>query len=93
MRKPAHFKFRLYVAGEAPNSMLAITNLCAVCREYLPGRHEIEIVDVLREPKRALTEGVLLTPMLVRISPDPVSRIVGNLSQSMPLRQMLELPP
>ncbi len=90
MKKNPFFNFRLYIAGDAPNSMLAVTNLYAVCREYLPGRHEIEIVDVLREPQRALKEGVLLTPMLVRVSPDPTRKIVGNLSQSTPLMQMLE---
>jgi circadian clock protein KaiB len=90
MSKLAHFKFRLYVAGDAANSMQAVSNLKALCREHLPERHEIEVVDVLREPNRALAEGVLLTPMLVRVSPDPIRQIVGNLSQSKPLMQMLE---
>jgi circadian clock protein KaiB len=93
MSRPAHFKFRLYVAGDAANSMQAVSNLHALCREHLPERHEIEVIDVLREPKRALDEGVLLTPMLVRVSPDPIRRIVGNLSLPQPLLQMLELPP
>jgi len=93
MKKPALFKFRLYVAGDASNSTQAIANLKALCSEHLPQRYEIEIVDVFREPKRAMAEGVLLTPMLVRVSPDPVRKIVGNLSQSQPLMQMLELPP
>ena len=93
MKKRAFFNLRLYVAGDAPNSMQAVANLHALCREHLPGRHEIEIVDVLREPNRALDEGILLTPLLVRLSPDPIRKIVGNLSQSGPLMQMLELPP
>jgi circadian clock protein KaiB len=92
MKKHPFFNFRLYVAGEAANSMLAVANLHALCREHLPERHEIEIVDVLREPKRALAEGVLLTPMLVRVSPDPIRKLIGNLSDSKPLLQMLELP-
>jgi circadian clock protein KaiB len=90
MIKPPHFKFRLYVAGDAANSMQAFTNLKALCREHLPARHEIEVVDVLREPKLAMAEGVLLTPMLVRVSPDPIRKIIGNLSESKPLMQMLE---
>jgi circadian clock protein KaiB len=81
MRKPRRFEFRLYVAGDGPNSLQAIANLNALCREYLPERHEIEIVDVLRHPKRARVEGVLLTPMLVILSPAPVRTIVGSLSQ------------
>ena len=90
MSTTAHFCFRLYIAGDGPNSMVAVTNLYAFCREHLPEQHEIEIIDVLREPKRALNEGVLLTPMLARVSPDPVRKIVGNLSRTKPLMQMLE---
>lgn len=80
MSRPA-YKFRLYVAGDSPNSLLAITNLNAFCREHLPERHEIGLVDVLQEPRRALADNVLLTPMIVKISPGPVRRIIGNLSR------------
>jgi circadian clock protein KaiB len=93
MSKPPHFKFRLYVAGDAANSMQAVANLRALCLEHMPERHDIEVVDVLREPQRALDEGVLLTPMLVRVSPNPIRKIVGNLSLPQSLLQMLELPP
>jgi circadian clock protein KaiB len=85
------FSFRLYVAGESPNSVQAIINLKALCREYLPERHDIEIVDVLREPKRALADGVALTPMLVKLSPAPIRKIVGNLSQREPVLLALGL--
>jgi circadian clock protein KaiB len=84
MSKPVLFKFRLYVA---------IANLRALCRDNLAERHEIEIVDVLRDPKLAMAAGVLLTPMLVRVSPAPTRKIIGDLSESRPLLQMLELPP
>jgi circadian clock protein KaiB len=87
------FKFRLYVAGDAPNSNQAVTNLKAFCDEYLGNRHEIELVDVTREPQRALADGVLLTPMLVRKAPAPTRKIIGNLSEKKPLLQLLELPP
>ena len=90
MNKRAHFTFRLYVAGDAPNSTMAIANLKALCREHVPDRHEIEIVDVLREPNRALADGVLLTPMLVRCSPAPVRKILGNLSEPKTLLQVLD---
>ncbi len=90
MSKQIYFKFRLYIAGDAANSTEAIANLNALCREHLPERHEIEIVDVFREPKRAMAEGVMLTPMLVRLAPDPTRKIVGNLNQIRPLLQMLE---
>ncbi len=93
MKSEIYFKFRLYVAGDAHNSTQAIANLKALCRENTADRHEIEIVDVLREPDRALADGVLLTPLLVRISPLPVRKIVGNLSERGILLQIMELPP
>ena len=76
------FRFRLYVAGDAPNSTQAIANLAAFCRAHLPGRHDIEVVDVFREPKRALAESIFMTPTLVVRTPPPVRRIVGTLSQT-----------
>jgi circadian clock protein KaiB len=86
------FKFRLYVAGEALNSVLARANLIALCRAYLPDRHEIEFVDVFLEPKRALADGIFMTPTLVKVAPSPApKRIVGSLSQAQPLLQALGL--
>ena len=81
MSKKVTFHFRLYVAGDAPNSLRAVANLRDLCREHAPDQHEIEIVDVIREPQRALADGVLLTPTVVRLAPGPTRRIVGNLSQ------------
>ena len=72
--------FRLYVAGGAPNSLRAISNLTAICNEYLPDRHQIEIVDVTLEPLRALTDKVLVTPTLIKIEPPPQWSILGDLS-------------
>jgi circadian clock protein KaiB len=91
-KKPVHFKFRLYVIGNAPNSQRALVNLRALCAEHLPGRHEIEIIDVVIEPKRALTDGVMLTPLLIRVSPGPVCRIVGSLTHREPVLFTLGLP-
>jgi circadian clock protein KaiB len=89
-RKPL-FKFRLYVAAEALNSVQAIANLSAFCREHLLGRHEIEIVDVFREPKRALADGIMMTPTLIKLEPVPVMRIIGTLSQPVTIAQALGL--
>jgi len=71
---------RLYVAGGAPNSMQAIANLESICAEYLKGGHRLEVVDVLEDPRRAMAEGVLVTPSLTKLSPQPVVQVVGNLS-------------
>ncbi|MEP6482826.1 MAG: circadian clock KaiB family protein [Rudaea sp.] len=91
MTRPAQFKFRLYVAGDAQNSALALANLTAFSRAHLKDRHEIEIVDVFREPKRALADGIFMTPTLIKLAPVPVRRIVGTLSQTQPMLQALGL--
>jgi circadian clock protein KaiB len=91
MSRRTLFKFRLYVAGDALNSAQAVANLAALCRTYLPDRHEIEVVDVFREPKRALADGIFMTPTLVKLAPSPTRRIVGTLSQTQPVLQALGL--
>jgi circadian clock protein KaiB len=73
---------RLYVAGKAPNSVMAIANLEAICQQYLKGGYELEIVDVCEHPRRALADGVLVTPSLAKVSPAPISNIIGNLSDT-----------
>ena len=85
------FAFRLYVAGDAPNSLLALANLTQLCETHLPDRHTIEVVDVLLDPKRALRESILMTPTLVTESPYPGHRIVGTLSNTEPILQILGL--
>ena len=91
MSRRVVFKFRLYVAGDAQNSLLAIANLNALCRTQVPGRHHIEVVDVFREPQRTLVDSILMTPTLVKLAPAPVRKIVGTLSQTQPLMQALGL--
>ena len=92
MSKHAKFKFRLYVAGDAQNSAQAVANLTAFCKTYLENRHAIEVVNVFKEPKRALADGILMTPTLVKLAPTPApQRIVGTLSQTQPVLQLLGL--
>jgi len=91
MSRRARFKFRLFVAGGTQNSAQAAANLNAICRAHLPDRHDIEVVDVLREPKRALADGILMTPTLVRLAPTPVERIIGTLSQTQTVLRALGL--
>lgn len=71
-------KLRLYVTGSAPNSIAALANLKAV-RAAL-AEHEVEIIDVLERPERALADDVLVTPTLLKLAPRPSCRIVGDLS-------------
>lgn len=84
--------FRLYVAGEAVNSTQALVNLQALCRGHLAGRHHIEVIDVFREPERALADGIFMTPTLLRLAPAPLRKIVGTLSDTATLMQALDLP-
>jgi circadian clock protein KaiB len=92
MSKLPHFKFQLYVAGDGTHSVQAIANLNELCREYLSERHEIEIIDLLSEPERALHDQIMLTPMLVKLLPAPVRKFIGNLSQREFLLRALEIP-
>ncbi len=71
---------RLYVANSAPNSLLAIANLSAICQEFLADNFKLEIIDVLEQPLRALADGILVTPSLAKLMPSPSAKIVGNLS-------------
>ena len=90
-KRRAVFKLRLYVAGDALNSVRAAANLAALCRTHLPDRHTIEIVDVYREPQRALADGILMTPTLLKLAPSPGRRIVGTLSQTQTVLEALGL--
>lgn len=81
MNKRVPYRFCLYVAGRSANSVLAVDNLNAICSGCLPEAHEVEIIDVLKQPDRALKDGILVTPTLVRLAPVPPVRVIGNLSQ------------
>jgi len=91
MSRQARFKFLLYVAGRSQNSVRAAANLTVICQTYLADRHQIEVVDVFKEPKRALADDVLMTPMLIKLAPSPVSRIVGSLSNTKTVLESLGL--
>lgn len=86
-------KLRIYIAGQSPNSVRALANLRAICQEAGDDEIEVEVVDVLSEPGRALADGVLLTPAVVRMAPRPVRKIVGNLSDKPLAMQALGLKP
>jgi circadian clock protein KaiB len=73
---------RLYVAGNAPNSLKAIANLKAICDAHFAAGHELEIVDLLKHPERALADGIIVSPTLLKLSPPPVQRVIGDLSDA-----------
>ena len=72
---------RLYVVGGAPNSVQALVNLERICQQHLQGNYQLEIVDVFEQPLRALADGVIVTPSLIKLSPLPAAQIVGSLSE------------
>lgn len=74
--------FILYTAGNTPNSVQAVSNLRAICLEHFLDHHRIEIVDLLRDPQRGLADGIIVTPTLVKIAPEPQQMIMGNLSDT-----------
>ena len=73
---------RLYVAGNAPNSVQAVENCRAICAQHFALKHHLEIVDMLKHPQRALADSVIVTPTLLKLRPLPAQRIIGNLSDT-----------
>jgi circadian clock protein KaiB len=73
---------RLYVAGQTRKSLAALANLKRFCEEHLPGKYQIEVIDLLENPQRAQTDQILAIPTLVRNLPAPIRKIIGDLSNT-----------
>ena len=71
---------RLYVAGQTPRSITAFANLRRICEEHLAGRYQIEVIDLIQNPQLARGDQILAVPTLVRRLPEPVRKIIGDLS-------------
>jgi len=76
------WNLRLYTAGQSPKSLAALANLKRVCDEHLAGRYSIEVVDLLKNPRLAKDDQIVAIPTLVRKLPEPLRRIVGDLSDT-----------
>ena len=76
------YQLRLYVAGQTPKSVLAFRNLKQICEEHLQGRYSIEIIDLLENPQLARGDQILAVPTLVRRLPEPIKKIIGDLSNT-----------
>ena len=74
------WQLRLYVAGATARSVAALANLRRMCEEHLAGRYEIEVIDLLVNPKLAAGDQILAVPTLVRKFPEPIRKIIGDLS-------------
>ena len=76
------WRLRLYIAGQTPNSIAAITNLQKICEDKLQGKYRIEVIDLLKKPQLAKGDQIIAIPTLVRRLPTPVKKIIGNLSRT-----------
>ena len=84
---------RLYVAGQGPSSLRAVANLHAVCERHLAGRYHVEVVDLVDDPARARLDDVIAVPTVVRRSPGPVRKVIGDLSRTDEVLRGLQLTP
>jgi len=87
------WELRLYVAGATPRATTALENLKKICEEHLAGKYSIEVIDLLRNPKLARGDQILALPTLVRKLPEPVRKIIGDLSDTERVLVGLDLRP
>lgn len=80
MVKEQKWELRLYVAGQTPKSILALNNITKYCKEHLKGQYSIEIIDLLKNPQLAEGDQIFAIPTLVRKVPEPIRKIIGDLS-------------
>ena len=81
-RPKKNWELRLYVAGQTPRSLAAFANLKKICEEHLAGQYHIEVVDLLKHPQLASGDQILAIPTLVRKLPEPIRKIIGDLSDT-----------
>jgi circadian clock protein KaiB len=79
-QKARKLQLRLYVAGQTPRSIAALANLKQVCEERIPGKYQIQVIDLLKKPQLASGDQILAVPTLVRKLPEPIRKIIGDLS-------------
>jgi len=80
MTTTERWDLRLYTAGQSPKSLAALSNLKRICDEHLPGRYSIEVIDLMKNPRLAKDDEIVAIPTLVRKLPEPLRRIIGDLS-------------
>lgn len=80
MSTPERWDLRLYTAGQSPKSLAALSNLKRICDEHLPGRYTIEVIDLMKNPRLAKDHEIVAIPTLIRKLPEPLRRIIGDLS-------------
>ena len=87
------WELRLYVAGQTPKSLTAFANLKKICEEHLKGKYHIEVIDLLKNPQLAQGDQILAIPTLVRNLPQPIKKIIGDLSNTLRVLVGLDIRP
>ena len=87
------YNLRLYVAGQTPKSVAAIANLKRLCETHLPGRYTIEVIDLMKDPALAQRDQIVAIPTLIRHLPEPLKRIIGDLSNAEKVLVGLDIAP
>ena len=91
--RPENWLLRLYIAGQTPKSLAALSNLNRICEQHLAGKFEIEVIDLLRTPELAEADKIIAIPTLVRRLPEPLRKIIGDLSNTEKTLVGLQLEP
>ena len=78
---PLSYLFTLYISGSTPHSVRALVSIRDICETHLAGRYQLEIIDILLHPRRVADDQVIATPTLIKKSPWPVRRFIGDMSQ------------
>ena len=76
------YRLTLFITGGSPNSVRAINNLKSICEKHLAGRYDLEVIDVYQNPELATQEQIIALPTLIKRLPDPVRRLVGDMSDT-----------
>jgi circadian clock protein KaiB len=87
------YNLRLYVAGETAKSAAALKNLKKLCERHLPGRYTIEVIDLMKDPALAQRDQIIAIPTLIRELPEPLKRIIGDLSNAEKVLVGLDIQP
>ena len=85
------YKLRLYITGTTPNSVRAISNTKDICDTYLKGNYDLEIIDVYQEPTLVMIEQIIALPILMKILPLPVKKLIGDMSNKEKMLKGLDI--
>jgi circadian clock protein KaiB len=92
MTAPERYNLRLYVAGSTSRSMLAVKNIRNICERHLAGLYDLEVIDIYQHPEAAAGAQIIAAPTLIKLTPEPARRAIGDLSNENKVLSTLSLP-